>query len=232
MRTLFPWLGRPPTIAAILAAIVLVAAGRLVTGEQILAGLTSMTLYLRQSLESVDAFHVARTFYAELTGCRMQWTASGFEMNCAPGLDTFDRLAGQSDPHPLIVLMLAVVNTVGSLWSGTTWLGLVFYAVALPAGAAVLAAIVKPQDEPVLWLIWLLLIPVAAGVIALLLKWVLLVFAVLFSEALAGIAWVIATFGTAIVWLRSVLDTAHSVDSVAAGTVASAAPAKDVSKPK
>jgi hypothetical protein len=232
MSSLFPWLSRPPTIAAIVVAIVLVMAGRFVSGEQILVWLTSITLYLRQSLESFDALHVARTFYAELTGCHMLWTPSGFEMNCAPGLDTLDHLGGKSEPHPLIALIMAVFNTIGSLWSGSTWLGLIFYAFALVASGVALAAIMKPEDEPVLWLIWLLLIPAAGGMIALLLKWVLLLFVLIFSEALAGIVWIIATFGTAIVWLRSVLDTAHNVDAVVAGTAASAAPPKDTSTPK
>lgn len=225
-------LRRPPTIAAIVIAVALVLASQWVSGEQILAGLTSVTLYLRQSLESFDAFHVARTFYAELTGCHMHWTPTGFEMDCAPGLDTLDRLNGKSDPHPLVALVLAIFNTIGSLWSGSTWLGLVFYALALVASGAALAAIMKPGDEPVLWLIWLLLIPVGAGVIGLLLKWVLLLFVLLFSEVLAGLVWIVATFGAAIAWLRSVLDTAHNVDAAMVGTIASAPPPDGPAAPR
>lgn len=232
MSSLFPWLSRPPTIAAVAVAIVLVLIGRYVSGEQILAWLTSLTFHLRRSLESFDALHVVRTFYAELTGCYMDWTASGYEVVCTPGLDTTDILAGKSEPHPLLLLMIAIVNTVGSLWSGATWLGVIFYAVAVVAGGATVAAIVKPEDEPMLWLLWLLLIPAAAGVIALLLKWVLLLLVLLFSEVLAGVAWIAATFGAAFVWVRSVLDTAHNVDTVVAGTVASAAPPKDTPTPK
>lgn len=231
MSRFLPLLRRPPTIAALVIAAALVLAGRWLSGEQILAGLTSITLYLRQSLESFDALHVARTFYAELTGCHMLWMPTGFEMDCAPGLDTLDRLNGKSDPHPLLALVLAIFSTIGSLWSGSTWLGLVFYALALVASGAALAALMKPGDEPVLWLIWLLLIPLGAGVIGLLLKWVLLLFVLLFSEVLAGIVWILATFGAAIAWLRSVLDTAHNVDAAMVGTIASTAPPQDPPAP-
>jgi hypothetical protein len=67
------------------------------------------------------------------------------------------------------------------------------------------------------------LTPVVASVVALGLKWFLLLLVVLFSQALAGVAWVLATFPTAIKWLArtiTLVKTAQDVESVATGVSA------------
>ena len=225
---------RLPTFTAIVIAVILLAVGRLISSYDVFASLGAITEYLRGSLQSFDAFNIASTFYRKLTGCELHWTDQGFEVVCQPGLDTLDYPQGQREPGLIGRLLMAVVNTIGSLWNGSTWLGIFVYAVALLIGAASLAHAMEPRDEPFLWLSLIVLVPLVASLVALALKWLLLLCVLVFSEALAWLAWLLATFGFVIAWVRSVLETAHQVDDMVLGTGAAATDAthKDVSKRK
>jgi hypothetical protein len=100
----------------------------------------------------------------------------------------------EREPSVIVKLLSALENTVTAIWSGSTWLGILIYAGALVLSGLWLARRLNPEDEPLLWLLWFVLIPAVASVAALGLKWLLLLFVLLFSQTLAGIVWVASTF--------------------------------------
>ena len=70
---------------------------------------------------------------------------------------------------------------------------------------------------PAGWLVWFVLAPAVASVIALGLKWLLLLFVKLFSPVLAGIAWALAYFAVPFKWLGygvTLVKTAQDIQSV------------------
>jgi hypothetical protein len=67
------------------------------------------------------------------------------------------------------------------------------------------------------WLGLLLLAPALASLVALGLKWLLLLFVLLFSQVLAGVVWIFATFGGLIAWLStglSIYGRAQQIDAL------------------
>lgn len=244
---IFPFIKRPPSIAAIGLAIVVVGAGLLFNTYGIIRPLEAFTVYLDDSLKSFDASTVAGTFYYELTGCRLE-RADGlsFTVNCERG---GDRVV--CDPSPdgslanctyiegreresgmFATIFLAWVNTLGALWIGSTWLGVVIYAAALAISGVWLAGRIKPEGEPFLWLVWVLLVPAVASLAALGLSWLLALFSAVLSQALAGVAWVIATFGGAIALFKAgmqVFSTAHRIETVGEDVPGKSASSRDTS---
>lgn len=221
---IFPFIKRPPSIAAIGLAIVVVGVGLLFNTYGIIRPLEAFTGYLDRSLESFDASNVARTFYSELTGCELTgFDETGFAAVCKPAGDQMLEdlrctRTGECEPETgfLGSVFLATGNTVAALWSGSTWLGIVIYAVALVVSGIWLAGRIKPEGEPFLWLVWLLLVPAVASLAALGLSWLLALFSSVLSQALAGVAWVIATFGGAIALFKAgmqVFSTAHRIEN-------------------
>jgi hypothetical protein len=237
---MFPFLKRPPSIAAIALAIVVVGAGYVIGKYGVVEPLENFTKYLDDSLTSFDASNVARTFYSELTGCELTgFDETGFAAVCKPAGDQMLEdlrctRTGECEPETgfLGSVFLATRNTVAALWSGSTWLGVVIYAAALAISGVWLAGRIKPEGEPFLWLVWLLLVPAVASLAALGLSWLLALFSAVLSQALAGVAWVIATFGGAIALFKAgmqVFSTAHRIETVGADVPGKSASSRDTS---
>lgn len=94
-------------------------------------------------------------------------------------------------------IFIAFINTLGRIGKEATWLGIVIYVFSFGAGGYWLARkLDAASSAPADWLVWVVLTPAVASVIALGLKWLLLLRVKLFSAMLAGIAWVLATFAT------------------------------------
>jgi len=213
------------SLTAIVLASLLVGAGYLINTYGVLTPLARFTQYIERSLESFDATNLARTFYYELTGCTIKGAeGTGVSVVCEPeDAGTLDALCctrtGECENQTgfLEGIFMATVKTAEGLWSGSTWLGVLLFAGALTLSGIWLAKTLSPQDEPALWLLWLLLVPAMASLAALVLKWLLLLFVVLFSQALAGIVWAVATFGGVIVWFKAglqVFTTAHQIEKL------------------
>jgi hypothetical protein len=199
-------LKRPVTIASLIAAIGLMVAGHYLDAHGGLAGLRSFTAYLERSLRSFDALHVGRVYLKELTGCEIVVESDRVAAACPPAAGASDALlrsrAGRSEPGVISGLILAVASTLARIWAEATWLGAAFHLLLLGGAAVWLARRLDVATAgPFSWLACLALTPLVASLSALGLKWFLLLLALLFSQTLAGIAWVLATFPVAIKWL-------------------------------
>lgn len=219
---------RRPSAAAIVLALFLAGAGHLINSYGVVGPLGSFTDYLKRSLESFDALRVGGVFYFELTGCEVR-TGGGFHgVECTQSY----RAPGSSE-SVVAYLGKAVVNTAEAIWNGSTGLGLFVYAAALLASAWWLTARLYDGEDSVFslpfWLGLLVLTPALASLTALGLKWLLLLFVLLFSQVLAGVVWVLATFGGLIAWLGtgwSVFSKAQQIDTLGIN----AQPSSDVSR--
>jgi hypothetical protein len=226
----FPWIRKRPGLASLAGGVVLVVLGHLFEKYGILTPLTQVTQYLYDSLSSFDATRVGTIFYRELTGCEV--VENGIA--CVPGPDTTDQLRmtleGQQQPGMLTTLFLAVINTVGFVFANSTWLGIIIYLLTVAASIAILLAMVEDGGGFLGFLVFVLIAPALSTLIALAMKWVLLLFVMLFSEVLAGVAWIIVTFGSFFTWLNmghQVLSHAHQLDSLASADTTKVPPPPD-----
>jgi hypothetical protein len=222
----FPWASKRPSVIAIILALVLLGLGQFFKTHEVLGPLARFTNYLEHSLRSFDAMNVTTIFYRELTGCEL--VSDGIA--CAPGPDATERLEnglqGGHENGLIGTIIVAVINTVASVFGQSTWLGILLWLVFLGGAGVVMATMLDIEESgPVGIVLLIVLTPALAGVAALALKWLLLVLVLLFSEVLAGIVFVLGAFGSFIAWGikgNAVLSTAHSIDSL----VAVAPPAK------
>ncbi|MEZ5828098.1 MAG: hypothetical protein R3D01_06775 [Hyphomicrobiales bacterium] len=84
---IFPFLKRPPGIAAIGLAIVVVGASFIIGKYGVVEPLEHFTKYLDDSLKSFNASTVARTFF-RLTGCELTgFDGTSFAAVCKPAGD-------------------------------------------------------------------------------------------------------------------------------------------------
>jgi hypothetical protein len=222
------WLRRPVTIVWLIAAAGLMVVGHYLDAHGGLDGLRRFTAYLERSLGSFDALHVGTMYIKDLTGCDLVTEPSRVALACPPARSGSDRLQGrlrgETEPGLITGMVMAVGSTLTRLWREATWLGAAIHLLLLGAAVYWLARTLDvTTGGPFSWLLCLALTPVVASVVALGLKWFLLLLVVLFSQALAGVAWVLATFPTAIKWLArtiTLVKTAQDVESVATGVSA------------
>jgi hypothetical protein len=211
-----PWLRRPPSLAAIIVAVVLFGLGQLFKRYGVMGPLADFTVYLDHSLRSFDAMTIGTTFYRELTGCVYESGA----LVCAPGPDTTDTLMGAPSNGLLASILVAVINTIAIVFEQATWLGVVIYVVALVAAAVLVANMLDIEESGFIGILLIIVLtPAAASLAALALKWLLLLFVFLFSWVLAGIAWVVTTSAGLFAWLNmgnEVLSSAHEIDKLKA----------------
>lgn len=207
---------RRPSAAAFFLALILAGAGHLVSSYGVLGPLASFTDHLQRSLESFDAMRVGTVFYAELTGCEIRAGGGFFGVECAQAY----RPPGPPE-SAVVQLLKAVANTAAIIWNGSTGLGLLIYGAALVASAWWLGTRLHGGEDslswPPFWLGLLVLSPAIASLVALGLKWSLLLFVLLFSQVLAGVVWVLATCGGLIAWLGtgwSIFSKAHQIDAL------------------
>jgi hypothetical protein len=226
------WLGRPVTIVWLIVAACLMVAGHYLDAHGGLDGLRRFTAYLERSLRSFDALHVGRMYIKDLTGCDLVAEPRRLAVVCPPARSASDRLEGrlrgETEPGLITGTVMAVGSTLTRLWREATWLGAAIHLLLLGAAAYWLARTLDvTTGGPFTWLLCLALTPVVASLVALGLKWFLLLLVVLFSQALAGVAWVLVTFPTAIKWLArmiALVKTAQDVESVASSVSAGGPP--------
>ena len=129
-----------------------------------------------------------------------------FSVICEPARSLSDHLQmslkGERKPGFITGIFIAFINTLGRIGNEATWLGIVIYIFSFAAGGYWLARKLDVATSgPSGWLVWFVLAPAVASVIALGLKWLLLLFVKLFSPVLAGIAWALAYFAVPFKWL-------------------------------
>lgn len=215
----FPWASKHPSFASIILALIAAALGQIFKTYGVLGPLAQFTAYLEDSLRSFDVTNISATFYRELTGCGFDSGA----LACEPGPDASDRLQdsllGRPQNGLIGGILVAVINTVAIVFGQATWLGMLIYLVLLIAAGVAVATILDIEDSGLVGvLLIIVLTPAAASIAALGLKWLLLLFIVLFSQVLAGIMWFVTTFGTFIAWAKAgnaVLSSAHKIDKLA-----------------
>jgi hypothetical protein len=227
LAAIFPWAAKRPSLVSIILALMLLGLGQLFRAYGVLGPLADFTAYLERSLQSFDAPNIGSTFYRELTGCGYENGA----IACAPGPDTYERLQdtleGTRENGLLGSILVAVIMTVTIVFGQATWLGILIYLIALIAAAWMIAAVLDLEESgPAGIVLTIVLTPAVASIAALALKWLLLLFILMFSQVLAGIVWFLATFGAFIGWAQmgnAVLSNAHQLDT-AASTVKSDPP--------
>jgi hypothetical protein len=218
---MFPWIHRRPAVIFIVIAMIFLGLGHFFKTHGVLGPLASFTAYLERSLESFDALRIGGTFYNELTGCQVD----GSGIACAAGPDTTDRLQDTLEGRPqnglIGSILAAAINTVASVFGQSTWLGILIYIVALVAAAVAITRVLDVEESGMVGIVLIVLLtPALASVAALGLKWLLLLFVILFSQVLAGIAWLLTPAGIFLKVFASgneVLTTAHHIEELATG---------------
>jgi hypothetical protein len=216
------WLKQPSTIASLIVAACLMVVGHYLNANNMFRGLTNFTAYLERSLTSFDAVNIGKVYYEELTGCQIVLESHGFRVACEPAPSLSDHLQkslkGEREPGLITGIFVAFINTLRRIGNEATWLGIVIYVLSFAAGGYWLARKLDVATSgPAGWLVWFVLAPAVASVIALGLRWLLLLFVKLFSPVLAGIAWVLAYFATPFKWLGygvTLVKTAKDIQSV------------------
>ncbi len=223
LQDLKAWLFRPRMIGSLILAVIIVAGSHFLSTlnlTQKLERLPALTTYVQQSLSSVDTIKIVNAFYYEFIGCEIVGEFPGYSIDCrgrglaGPNLTYEERLGRGPEPKLSERFVTAVFNAVARLWNESTWLGLV---IAVPAFwmAGVFMYNRLDGESPIVdFLYWTFATPVIASGVALALKILLLALVWIFSAALAGILWILATFGGLAFWLGrawQVIETAEDI---------------------
>lgn len=167
----------------------------------VLSALTGVTIYLDRSFRSFDALSLGKIYYQELWACER------------PG-DPTDELIrtarGERRPGTVSCFFITIIKTAVRVGGEATFLGLGIYLISLIVGTLWLSEKLSMSEEPFLWfLLWVLLVPAGASLVALGLKWILLALTWMFSQVFAGLLFLLSP----LIFLYHVLHAAHQADT-------------------
>ena len=178
------WFRKPRNLVTLGVAVVLMILGHVLEGADVLGWLKQTTVAFQEALGSVDALRIADLFYLRLTGCHVDQIESGVGFIC-DGQNAIQRF-GTGPVVAIIAPLDAAWATLAALLLETTVLAKLLLLVAIIASAIILYKKLGIAEKgPYGHALWIVLIPAAAGLLVLALKWLLLVITFLFSEVLS-----------------------------------------------
>jgi hypothetical protein len=222
------WVKKPRSLVWLGVAALLAVVGHLLEGVDVLAWLGDVTAAFYTSLDSIDALRIIDLFYLRLTGCHVDQIAAGAAVVC-DGLNAAERFGTY---HPVFLAVIAPLDaawsTLRALMVETTALGMILFLATIVTSAILLNRWIGPFENGFFAFgLWVVLIPVGAGLLALALKWILLVFTLIFSTVLG----LLITFAFAIKIVLAVLGVLERAEKLEAGAAALLSTAKGAGGP-
>lgn len=190
------WFKKPRNLVTLGLAVVLMILGHLLEGADVLGWLADVTRAFQTALGSVDALRIADLFYLRLSGCHVDQVETGVSFVC-DGQNAIERFG----TSPVVLAVFAPLDaawaTLVTLFVETTVLAKILLLVAIVASAVVLYKKLGIAEKgPFGHALWIVLIPAAAGLLVLAMKWLLLAITFLFSAVLG----LLITFAVVIKW--------------------------------
>ncbi|HAH11767.1 MAG TPA: hypothetical protein DCL54_10675 [Alphaproteobacteria bacterium] len=233
------WLQRPRSFGALALALVFTVLAHVFQDSPVLQPLSDLTRSFGQSLSNVDAWRVTDRFYTRLSGCELFTSNSSASVSCEQK-SIFDRWQTTTGGGGLAAIIIGVpeafLTSTYGIFLEANWLSVVLWTIALLTAAIVLWLWLDPFEWDPGWvglIVFILLLPFLAGVLALGLKWILVALSFALSEVLGGIATVVATIYGYVKAAGLLFGTINTADKIESGlqTVARE-PAKPPQEPR
>ena len=187
-----------PSWPYLAAAAALALLGHFLSEIEILEPLRAFTTQTLADLRVISPLNVIGTYYYHLTGCAVTFVDGSVSGNCDYSATVGEQMSryGLTGFKTIFWPIAMLLQTAIEVWEQSGWVGRIVYLLTLPVGGFIAMGVVdmlgKDDDWTIIGSILVAaLLPLTAGLVALLLQGVLIVFLWVFGKALAAIVWVI-----------------------------------------
>lgn len=222
---MFVW--RLPSWPYLVAAAGIALLGHFLSEIEILEPLRAFTTQTLADLRVISPLNVIGTYYYHLTGCAVTFVDGSVSGNCDYAATVGQQMTqyGLTGFKTIFWPVAMLLQTALEVWEQSGWVGRIVYLLTLPVGGVMAMGAVDQISENDDWTMfgWILvaaLLPLTAGLVALLLQGVLIVFLWVFGKALAAVVWTITFAAGPLTFANHAMKVVKEARELEEGTVA------------